>query len=179
MLLTQKILYVVAEDAIEAKVTAQVAEISKAVGASVYLLAVIAPRYELWRSSNDTQASARAFIERIADDLRALRAKVGHTLVVKGNHAVASMEAAERMRADFIVLGAGEEVLEKPGFIRTTAKTLARNAEQHVWICKPQVEAALQHILCAFDESRGSAQGIRVGIDLARQFNAKMQLMNQ
>ncbi len=166
------------DDAIEPAITAQVAEISKAVGAPVYLLAIIAPRYDLWRNSNDAQSKARAQVERAAEQLRAKRARVGHALVVKGNQAVAAMEAAQRMQTDFIVIGAGEQAREQPGFVRTTAKTLARTAEQHVWICKPKADAALQHILCAFNESRGSADGIRVSIDLARQFNAKMQLFS-
>lgn len=178
MLLTKRILYVLSEDAIEEQVTTQVAEISKAVGAPVYLLAAIPPRYDLWRSSHDAQTKARDHVERIAEQLRAKSARVGHTLVVKGNMAVAAMEAAQRMETDFIVLGAGENVLQDPGFIRTTAKTLARTAEQHTWICKPQTDAALQHILCAFNNSRGSAEGIRISIDLAYQFNARMQLIS-
>lgn len=178
MLLTQRILYVVAFDAIEARVTTQVAELSKALGAPVFLLAVVGPRYELWRASHDAQAQARENVERVAENLRQLRVRVWQTLVVKGNHAVAAMEAAQRMETDFIVLGAGERSQQDHGFVRTTAKTLARTADQHVWICKPQGDAVLQHILCAFDESRGAAQAIGVSSDLARQFNAKMQLIS-
>lgn len=178
MLLTQRILYVVAFDAIESRVTAQVAEISKALGATVFPLASTGPRYELWRLPAGDEARTREQIEEVAERLRASRARVGHTLVVKGNRTVAAMEAAQRIEASFIVIGAGEQSAQDPGFVRTTAKSLARGAREHVWICKPEAEPVLPHVLCAFNGSRGSAEGIRMSTDLCRQFNARLQLLS-
>ncbi|MAA73954.1 MAG: hypothetical protein CMN28_04545 [Salinisphaeraceae bacterium] len=178
MLLTQRILYLVSFDEIEPAVTAQVAEISKALSAPVFLVAGLGTGSGLWRNRHDEEVQARAGLESVADNLRARRASLGHTLVLKGNRAVVAMEAAERMEADFIVVGAGESSRQDPTFVRTTAKILARTAREHVWICKPEADAALQHVLCAFNESRGSADGIRVSVDLCRQFNAKLQLLS-
>ncbi|MES1944924.1 universal stress protein UspE [Salinisphaera sp. PC39] len=178
MLLTQRILYVAAFDAIEPAVTAQVAELSKALTATVHVMTTAGPRYQLWRVGSDAEASARARIEDVAERLRGLRARVGETLVVKGNLATAAMEAAPRMEAEYIVIGAGESAAEDPAYVRTSARTLARSARENVWICKPEAEPALQHVLCTFDASRGSADGIRVSTDLCRQFNARLQLMS-
>lgn len=178
MLLTQRILYVVAFDAIEPRITAQVAELSKALAATVHVLTTAGPRYELWRIGGDVEAKAREQLEAVAERLRELRARVGETLVIKGNLANAAMEAAHRMEVEYIVIGAGEGVAADPAYVRTTAKTLARSARENVWICKPDAEPALQHVLCTFDASRGSADGIRASTDLCRQFNARLQLLS-
>lgn len=178
MLLTQQILYVVAFDAVEPRITAQVAELSKALAATVHVLTTAGPRYELWRIGNDIEARTREQLEGVAERLRDLRARVGETLVIKGNLANAAMEAARRADAEYIVVGAGERAREDPGYVRTTAKTLARSARENVWICKPGAEPALDHVLCTFDASRGSADGIRVSTDICRQFSARLQLLS-
>lgn len=178
MLLTKRILYVVAFDAIEAQVSVQVAAISKALGVSVYLLSVMPSRYSFWRTADDEDARAREKLAAVAQRLSENHAHIGHTLVARGNRAVVAMEAAQRLRCDFIIIGAGEQSLQSPGFIRTTAKALARSCEQNVWICKPHTEVTLRHIVCAFNDSPGSAAGIHTSIDLARQFAAKVQLLS-
>lgn len=178
MLLTQSILYVAAFDAIEDKVTAQVAELSKALGTGVHLLTTAGPHYEFWRANRHTEAEARRRLEAVAERLRERRARVGETLVIKGNLANAAMEAARHMDADYIVIGAGEAAAGDPSHVRTTAKTLARSAREHVWVCKPAAEPAVEHVICGFDASRGSAGAIHVSIDLCRQFNARLQLLS-
>lgn len=178
MLLTQRILYAVAFDAIEAQVSSQVVEISKALGAAVYLLAVIPQRYDFWQSDHSAQARMHEKLESVAGRLSEEGARMGHMAVVKGNQSVVAMEAAHRMRCDFIVLGAGEPSLQAPGFTRTTAKTLARAAEQHVWICKPHAKPVPEHIISAYNDTPGSSAGVHTSIDLARQFKAKMQLLS-
>lgn len=178
MLLTKRILYVVAFDGIEAQVSDQVASISKALGVSVYLLAVMPTRYDFWRTADGEDVRAREKLAGVAQRLSEKHAHIGRTLVVRGNRAVAAMEAAQRLQCEFIIIGAGEQSLDTPEFIRTTAKALARSCDQNVWICKPHADVTLQHIVCAFNASPGSAAGIHVSIDLARQFAATMQLLS-
>lgn len=178
MLLTQRILYLVSFDDIEPEITAQVAEISKALSAPVFLVAGLGTRYRLFSNAHDAEVEARKGLEAVADALRERRAKLGHTLILKGNQAVVAMEAAERIEADFIIVGSGDASQQDPGFVRTTAKILARTAREHVWICKPNADPVLDHVLCAFNESRGSGDGVRVSIDLCRQFNARLQLFS-
>lgn len=178
MLLSQRLLYVTAFDRIEEAVTAQVAELAKALGAVVHPTVCSGTRGGLLSRVAGDDAGLRDKLEGVAERLRGMRVRVGDTLMVRGNPAAAAMEAAERVDADYIVIGAGEDCLDRPEAVGESARSLARDAPQHVWIAKPWADAALQHVLCPFDGSRGCADGIRLSLDLCRQFNARLQLLS-
>lgn len=178
MLLSDRILYLVEFDAIEPLVTAQVSELSKALGGAVVLLATVPPRSRLLGGNRQAEIDARMQLESIAQRLQDQRARVLDSCVLQALPEAAVHQTVDRYSAEYIVLGAGEESTARRQHISQLALKITQNAHQHVWVCKPTADPVLEHILCCYDGSRGSGAAIRLSCDIARQFNARMQLLS-
>lgn len=178
MLLSDRILYVVEFNEVEGRITRQVAAFANACHADVVLLSEVAKPYQLWRLPTFSREKVKRKLERTIVNLRAAGVNVAGTLTAAGNMAEEAMRVAGEQQVEFIMVGAGAASGRDVHHTSALALSLARSAQQHVWICKPEAEPALEHVLCAVDTSRGSAEGLRVASDICRQFNARLRTVS-
>lgn len=177
MALRGRILYVVAFDAIEAAVTWQVAQLSKAWQTPVVLLGV-QPSHWLALMSRDRSRELKRRLLEVAKRLRGLKGHVAGIKAVTGDECTEARRFADQIGAELIMIGAGAESLKDPLAIHSTGLNIARRARQDVWICKPDADPQIEHVLCAVDTSALAGDAVRRSVDLCRRFNARLRLLS-
>lgn len=177
MTATGRILYVVAFDAIEAAVTWQVAEFSKAWQRPVVLLAVVRRRW-LWGLGGDPKPELKRQLSEVAERLQGLKGRVAGLKVAEGEVAAETMRVARNVGAELIMIGAGERALHELSRISAEALKLARLAHEDVWICKPHTDPHIDHVLCAADTTVTAGAAVRRSVDICRRFNARLRILS-
>lgn len=177
MVLRGRILYLVDLDDAEAAITWQVAEFSKAWQAPVVVLGVLSPP---WLSflARDRQRELKRRLLEVARRLRGLRGHVAGIKVAEGDRSGVTRRIADQTGAELIMVGAGAAALLDPLAMSVTAFDIARRARQDVWICKPNADPQIDHILCAADTSPRAGDAVRTSVDICRRFNARLRVLS-
>lgn len=177
MTLRGRILYLVDLDATEAAITWQVAEFSKAWQAPVVVLGVLAPQWLEFLARDRRRELKRRLLD-VAGRLRGLRGHVAGIKVAEGDRSGVTRRVADQAGAELIMVGAGADALLDPLAMSATAFDIARRARQDVWICKPNADPQLDHILCAADTSPRAGDAVRTSVDICRRFNARLRVLS-
>lgn len=171
-----RILYLVDLDAAEAAVSWQVAEVAKAWQTTVVLLAVRRPRWLPVLQAEELRATKRELLG-VARRMRQLKANVSGIKVIAGDVVAETCRAADQLGAELVMVSAGEETT-RGGVLSSAAYRLAHRARQDVWICRPEADPHLDHVLCAADASPLAGRAIHRSMDLCRRFNARLRLVS-
>ena len=177
MALRGRIMYVVGFDAAEAAITWQVAELSKAWQTPVVLVAVQPPRWLAVLERERQRVLKRRLLD-VAKRLRSLRGHVGGIKAATGDTCTEVRRVADQIGAEVIVMGAGLGAGAPAGTISATALEIARRARQDVWICRPDADPHVEHVLCAADTSPLAGDALRRAVDLCRRFNARLRVVS-
>lgn len=170
-----RIVYAVGFGNTEAAITWQVAELSKAWQTAVVLVAV-APPHWLPLVAAERRHAAKARLLDVARRLRALRGHVGGLKAVIGEPCTEVRRIADQIGAELIIAGAGPA--RRGGGVSQVALELARRARQDVWICRPEADPHVDHVLCAADTSPLAGDALRRSVDLCRRFNARLRVLS-
>jgi len=133
-------------------------------------------------STPHTALSARALEEHTRQLVEASVARIaeaggrvaGHQ-VLSGSPAETILHVADRVGADWLVLGAGDRSARSL-LTGTTAETVARFATQRVWISRPRPTRPLLRIGCGVDYSASSGDALRLAADLAARTGASLHV---
>lgn len=167
MILTGRVLFpVYPADGYEAE--AQLAAFTAHTGHRASLLAN--------RLSRDT-GKAQELLDATTRRLEERGVAVETTEVVSGNFADAVLRAAAEQDAAVIFMPAGPENRVDIRHTGVEAQTVARHAQRPVWIAKPHTPPELETILCAVDDRRACAEGLRMAIELARTYDARLRIV--
>lgn len=173
MIALGRILYLVPGDATEAVTSWQVLQLARAAHAEVVLLAL---RQRWWWPFG--AAAERAMLEdRLADVAARFKGYATASRVEDGEPLAVAITVAQRVRATLVMTSAGIRAQHDPCHADDLALRLACVAPTDVWICKPQADPQVEHVLCAADTSRGSGLAVRRAVDLCRNFNARLRLL--
>jgi len=177
MTVSGRILYVIGFDDTEPAISWQVAEFSKAWQSPVLLLGVRRPHWLSFLGKDDHRALKRATVD-VAKRLRGLRAHVAGIKVAFGDPAAEARRVADQIGATLIMVGAGVEAMDDPRAISPVALTIARRAQQDVWICKPFADPHIDHVLCAADTTPLAGAAVQRAAEICRRFNARLRVVS-
>ena len=170
-----RILYLVEFDAAEAAVSWQVANLAKAWQTSVVLLAVRRPRWLPVLGKEELRATKRELLG-VARRMREMKASVSGVRALAGDAVSQACRMAESIGAALVMVGAGAG-RDSPA-LSPLAHAIARRARQDVWICRPEADPHLEHVLCAADTSPLAGRAVQRSVELCRRFNARLRVVS-
>jgi universal stress protein E len=104
--------------------------------------------------------------------------KTGDPILAFGVHFEKIVEAAERIDANLILIGAGEEKRQGKFPLGTTAEKIIRKSGKPVWVVKPGQAFDIKTILCPVDFSGESALALRNALVMTRRFEARLIVLS-
>ena len=99
-------------------------------------------------------------------------------ILVSGIHFEKIVEAADRIDANIIVIGAGEKRENEAFRLGTTAEKVVRLSDRPVLVVKPNQPFRVETILCPVDFSRASARALKGAVIAARRFEARLLILS-
>ena len=172
-----RILYLVEFDAAESAVSWQVAQLAKAWQTTVVLLAVRRPRWLPMLGVEEQRATKRELL-RVARCMRQLKAQVSGVRVLAGERVAETCRMADQLGAELIMVGAGAASSRGAAALSSAAYGIACRARHDVWICKPDADPHLEHVLCAADTSPLAGRALQRSAELCRRFNARLRVLS-
>lgn len=119
--------------------------------------------------------------ERLLDELRAshpdVRISAAHRIRAQ-DAASLVLSTADDIRADLIVIGAGQRTTLDKALLGTTAEKVLSRSRRPVWVVRPgRAHPELRRILCAIDGSEPAREALSTSAFLARTFVAELTLL--
>ena len=102
----------------------------------------------------------------------------GSPILEFGNYCDTIVNASDKMKANLIIVGAGEKLEEDAFQLGTTAERIIRISNKPVFVIKNNQELDIKTILCPVDFSKESSRALNSAIVTARMFNAKLIILS-
>jgi len=116
-------------------------------------------------------------LDQLCRRIEAANLSAGDPILEFGVHYDNIVAAADRLDANFIMIGAGQKPADDPYPLGTTAEKIIRNSDKPVWVIKPDQPFALRTLLCPVDYSKESALALSNALVLARRFEARLVIL--
>ena len=164
-------------------VLAAASALAKKFGSEVVIMHVIEAADESGPALQSLRSAIAARLGQMLHQLNASGVSIPQSLCPCGNASVEIVEAAERMGAHLIVLGAGGSGTRGIGTeqhfpLGTTTETVGRWSAKPVLAVPPGPPLTFANILCPVDFSDVSARGLNTAIHLARAFGGRLQIVS-
>jgi nucleotide-binding universal stress UspA family protein len=121
--------------------------------------------------SKDQMAQTRARIEQEG-------IQVDEPILKWGALADIIVHTADELKANLILIGAGEKKDGRKGYLGSNAERIIREADQPVWVVKPGQPLEVKTILCPVEFSSHSKRALKDAIVMARRFKAELIVLN-
>jgi nucleotide-binding universal stress UspA family protein len=151
--------------------------VAKKFGSEVILTHVVEAADESGQAPESTRNSTTARLGQMQQQLTASGVSVPQVACLCGKAAVEIAEAAERVGANLVILGAQGVAREHSFALETTMDKVLRWSPKPVLVLPPEPPFACANIICPTDFSPVSARGLTAAILLARAFRSKLQIM--
>jgi nucleotide-binding universal stress UspA family protein len=161
------------DDTLDA-VLATAGTLAKRFGSEVTLLHVVETDVELSEAPESLRDAIDARLEQMQQQLTANGVSVPQVFCLYGKASVEIVEAAERIKANLIVLGTRGVVAYHQFVLGTTTENVIRCSPKPVLAVPPGPALTFANIACPVDFSEVSARGLTTAIHLARAFRSKL-----
>ncbi len=121
---------------------------------------------------------AEEHLTRIRGRIEKEDVKTTHSILEWGNPWDNIVQAAGRIHANLILIGAGEQAEGQKFQLGTTAASIIRKSSQPVWVVKPGQPLDASRMLCPVEFSPQSARALRDAIVMARRFEAELTILS-
>jgi len=88
------------------------------------------------------------------------------------------IKAADRIKANLILVGAGDKAENEIFKLGTTAEKIVRKSKQPVWVVKENKKLVINKILCPVDFSKESKRALKNAITFAHRFDAELIVLS-
>ena len=102
--------------------------------------------------------------------------KTDTPVLIFGNHFEKIVKTADRIKANTILIGAGEKTKDEVYQLGTTAEKIIKLSDRPVWVIKNDRILNVRNIICPVDFSQESERALKNAITIARRFKARLNI---
>lgn len=149
-------------------------DLAKTFDSKIILVHVIPDDIKNEKVTSFIKHTALEQLEQINNKIKIKGVKTTEPILRFGNHCDKIIQVANRLRANIILIGAGEKLKSDAFRLGTTAEKLIRMSVRPVWVVKKDIPMNVRSIFCPVDFSQESKRALKNAITIARRFKAEL-----
>jgi universal stress protein E len=122
--------------------------------------------------------AAKRELESLKERIEKEGVETGELILEHGGHLDRIIRTSERINANLILIGAGENVKNKNFKLGTTAEKIIERSDKPVMVIQSGNYLDIKKIICPIDFSDESKRAIKNAITLAHRFNAELIILS-
>lgn len=124
------------------------------------------------------EKAANTLLKEVNDRVINEGINTGDPILEYGNYCDKIVHASDKIKANLVIVGAGEKLKNDAFQLGTTAEKIIRKSNKPVFVVKNNQTLGIKKIICPIDFSKESKRALNSAIIIARLLNAKLIILS-